>query len=451
MSADVLVASVVRWIDYAALLTLIGGVGLELFVLPRGDSALDPARRRLRRLGSLCAIALAVATLGELLIRAQTMAGGSLSTALAAVPAVLTRTHFGEIWIARVAALALALIASVIPAFAARVVLFGLALFVAMTTSLTGHAGDWGDLTLSAGVDWLHIAVVSLWSGGLMALAVAVLGERRRWPHALLCAVMRRFSRLAGLCLVAVLATGIYNACVQLSSPSALWTTVYGRWLALKLALVAGLIWWGAFNRYAVLPALDRGRRVGIGARCFRLARWAIRGSRHRMRDVVARLGILIGREAALALAVVAATAALVDSAPPRHVEHGSHQSAQPPGGYRVTMEELHRQGGVPRGWSFTPPDGNPDHGRQVFATLGCPACHRVAADQPQSGPGPDLVGVGEHHPAGYLLESIVNPNAVIVQGPGYTTPDGNSIMPDYRGQLSVNDLIDLVAYLRML
>jgi mono/diheme cytochrome c family protein len=169
------------------------------------------------------------------------------------------------------------------------------------------------------------------------------------------------------------------------------------------------------------------------------------------MRDVVARLGILIGREAALALAVVAATAALVDSAPPRHVEHGSHQSAQPPGGYRVTMEELHRQGGVPRGWSFTPPDGNPDHGRQVFATLGCPACHRVAADQPQSGPGPDLVGVGEHHPAGYLLESIVNPNAVIVQGPGYTTPDGNSIMPDYRGQLSVNDLIDLVAYLRML
>jgi hypothetical protein len=61
------------------------------------------------------------------------------------------------------------------------------------------------------------------------------------------------------------------------------------------------------------------------------------------------------------------------------------------------------------------------------------------------------LIGVGEHHPAGYLLESIVNPNAVIVEGPGYTAPDGNSIMPDYRGRLSVNDLIDLVTYLKTL
>src|SRR5262249_4899294 len=150
----------------------------------------------------------------------------------------------------------------------------------ALTTSLTGHAGDWGDVSLTAGVDWLHIVAVSLWSGGLMTLAVSVLGGRRLWPPALLCAVMRRFSRMAGLCLGAVLATGIYNACVQLSSPSALWTTVYGRWLAVKLVLVLGLIWWGAINRYMVLPALERGRRAGIGERCFRLARWAIRGSR---------------------------------------------------------------------------------------------------------------------------------------------------------------------------
>ena len=62
---------------------------------------------------------------------------------------------------------------------------------------------------------------------------------------------------------------------------------------------------------------------------------------------------------------------------------------------------------------------------------------------------GPDLTGVGEHHPAGYILESILNPNAVIVDGRGYTGPDGKSIMPDYQAQLSVTDLIDLVAYLK--
>ena len=49
---------------------------------------------------------------------------------------------------------------------------------------------------------------------------------------------------------------------------------------------------------------------------------------------------------------------------------------------------------------------------------------------------------MGEHHRAGYILESILNPNAVIVEGPGYTGPDWKSIMPDFRGQLPVDDLV---------
>jgi mono/diheme cytochrome c family protein len=116
-------------------------------------------------------------------------------------------------------------------------------------------------------------------------------------------------------------------------------------------------------------------------------------------------------------------------------------------------MEELHRRGGVPGGWIFVPPPGDATHGREVFVRLQCHACHRVEREKfPASlRPGPDLTGVGEHHPAGYILESIVNPNAVIVQGTGYTGPDGRSTMPDYRGELSVTDLIDLVAYLKTL
>ncbi len=50
-----------------------------------------------------------------------------------------------------------------------------------------------------------------------------------------------------------------------------------------------------------------------------------------------------------------------------------------------------------------------------------------------------------------YFAESILNPNAVIVTGPGYTGPDGLSIMPDYRESLMVSELIDLVAYLKSL
>jgi hypothetical protein len=64
---------------------------------------------------------------------------------------------------------------------------------------------------------------------------------------------------------------------------------------------------------------------------------------------------------------------------------------------------------------------------------------------------GPELTGMGSHHPPEYLAESLVNPNAVIVSGPGYTGSDGLSRMPDYGDVLTVRQLIDLVAYIKSL
>jgi uncharacterized protein involved in high-affinity Fe2+ transport len=58
---------------------------------------------------------------------------------------------------------------------------------------------------------------------------------------------------------------------------------------------------------------------------------------------------------------------------------------------------------------------------------------------------------MGGHHPAEYFAESILNPNAVIVDGPGHTGPDGRTIMPDYRDSLTLAETVDLVAYLRSL
>jgi len=44
-----------------------------------------------------------------------------------------------------------------------------------------------------------------------------------------------------------------------------------------------------------------------------------------------------------------------------------------------------------------------------------------------------------------------MNPDAMIVDGSGYTDAQGLSVMPDYRERLTVSDLIDLVAYLKNL
>jgi mono/diheme cytochrome c family protein len=120
-------------------------------------------------------------------------------------------------------------------------------------------------------------------------------------------------------------------------------------------------------------------------------------------------------------------------------------------------MEELHRAGGVPRGWKFALPGGDAEKGRQVFADLECYKCHAIQGEKfPQPGGdaknvGPELTAMGGHHPAEYFAESILSPNAVILEGPGYTGPDGKSIMPSYAESLSVTQLVDLVAFLKSL
>jgi hypothetical protein len=142
--------------------------------------------------------------------------------------------------------------------------------------------------------------------------------------------------------------------------------------------------------------------------------------------------------------------------------QHAGHGPAPAPGTAPskppapIPMEELHRHGGVPRGWKFTIPGGDPKAGREVFAKLECNKCHEVQPDFPRGeraagDVGPALTGMGGHHPAEYFAQSIVDPNAVIVAGPGYVGSDGRSIMPDYRDSLTFTELVDVVAYLRSL
>jgi putative copper export protein len=185
------------------------------------------------------------------------------------------------------------------------------------------------------------------WTGGLIALALAVLREARQWPLALLGGCMRRFSRLAGVCVAAVLATGLYNAWLQLQGPSNLVTTIYGRALAVKVLLVLGLLWLGALNRYTVVPALDG---AGPGERGVRLARWVLRESSRGRRAAPSRLSTFVAREALLAVVVFACTAVVVDSTPPRHVEHEEHRAdiSDPVTGTPHASASRHRPSGKP-------------------------------------------------------------------------------------------------------
>lgn len=185
-------------------------------------------------------------------------------------------------------------------------------------------------------------------------------------------------------------------------------------------------------------------------------------------RGTTRRIQVGLGAMALGVGALGVAAGAVVHAQAPHGGGHGAH-SPQPTdsptapeaaGGRqprRVTMEELHRAGGVPRGWQFAVPPGEVAKGRRLFQDLECYKCHAVRGESfpPAGGDpksvGPDLTGMGAMHPAEYFAESILAPNHVILEGTGFTGPDGLSIMPSFADSLSLAQWLDLVAYLTSL
>jgi len=102
--------------------------------------------------------------------------------------------------------------------------------------------------------------------------------------------------------------------------------------------------------------------------------------------------------------------------------------------------------------WAASAVDGSlASAGEKSFQQYGCSMCHRVDA----AGRGPNLVGVfgrpvllddGRTVTAdeSYVRESILNPGAKIASG-------FKNIMPTFEGQLSEEEVIGLVAYVKAL
>ena len=164
-----------------------------------------------------------------------------------------------------------------------------------------------------------------------------------------------------------------------------------------------------------------------------------------------------MGWMAALAAAIVVIASSFAAGEAERSNARQKAERIRQPHPIRMTMKELHEQGGVPRRWKFLMPPGDPAEGRRVFVAMECFACHTVEGEafpdhtRIARGPAPDLTGMGSEHPAEYFAESIIHPNRVIVLGPGYTGWDSFSKMPAYAELMTVKQLIDIVAYLKSL
>jgi len=105
-----------------------------------------------------------------------------------------------------------------------------------------------------------------------------------------------------------------------------------------------------------------------------------------------------------------------------------------------------------PKDWRFALPKGDAVKGRAVFAKYECYYCHEVRGEDflfAGVDYGPELSQMGPLHPLEYFAESIINPNVVVSSQ--YRSNDGKSTMPSYSEKMTVQELIDVSAYLASL
>jgi putative copper export protein/methionine-rich copper-binding protein CopC len=270
----------IRWVQFTALITLLGTVAFNYVVLGflrrkrTSDSPmLAPAADRAASLGLWAAVVIGVAMVLRLFAQSYAMhgAGDALNPGL--VVTMLGRTLWGWGWLLQAIGVTLA-IGGYRTARRGRrsgwtVAVIGV-VALAFTPALSGHAASAPRLTVLAVLaDGVHVIGAGGWLGSLLAVllaglpAAAHLANEERGPA--IADLFNAFSPTALVFAGIATATGVFAAWLHLGTISALWRTTYGLTLLLKLGVLSLVAASGAYNWLRVKPTLgteEAGRRI---------------------------------------------------------------------------------------------------------------------------------------------------------------------------------------------
>lgn len=162
-----------------------------------------------------------------------------------------------------------------------------------LTYALAGHAGTAANPRVAVTVAWMHLAATSVWVGGLWCFVLCLA------PLPLLPALLGHFSRLALLSVPVLVMSGGALALRELPGLAALWLSLYGQALSVKLLLFGAMLGLGAFHLLLVRPQIGHSDA----------APW------------VRRFHSSLAAEAGLAVLVLGAAGLLTSMAPPTAAE----------------------------------------------------------------------------------------------------------------------------------
>lgn len=270
--------ALVRWglplskaLHNVALATVIGALIFAVGILPKdadglrgkdrdhGASAEHPLFTRVLAVAAVAGVVWTLSTVSVLVLTFADVAGLGLSGDAQFTQSLvyfMTDIETGRAW------LAVTIIAAVVTTalFGIRS-LTGLALTLLLAVvglapaALTGHSSSSSDHEGAINSLGLHLVGVSTWVGGIVVL---VLLSGLLAASGLTEPVLRRFSALAGFAFVLVLASGVINASIRITSWSDLFGSSYGQLVVAKTLATAVLGGIGFMHRQWIIPQLGR-------------------------------------------------------------------------------------------------------------------------------------------------------------------------------------------------
>lgn len=276
-------------------------------------------------------------SVADILVRAAEMSGKPLQAVLPVLATVILKTHIGQIWLIRMAALILLSVAMITArrsrnSRAFLYLVLGFLIVTSATESASGHASDAGDFSVAEIMDWLHLLGALVWGGGLIALTVVILPHMvKQDDHSAqsIAGAATRFSRIAGIAVGIIALTALYQAWVNAGSIEALLKSSYGRTVIAKIVLFFLLLGLGGFNRYISVPRLQDWAGITATSRGV-ISRLVVPILLSLARDLKGRpLAVQFMRnvriEALLVVGLLLCAALLRHEIPARHFSHIEH------------------------------------------------------------------------------------------------------------------------------
>jgi copper transport protein len=293
----------IRWVQFTALLLIIGAVSFHYFVLGRvqRDVASDGGRaepafladaeRDAASVGHVAAAVLAATLVVRLVAQSYAMHGAEGVFDVSLAGAMIRKTMWGWGWLLQLAGLVLAGVGFHLARNSSREVFqsgrkgrrttakwwrlaAAGAVLTAFSPAFSGHAASVPKLrTLAIVNDGLHVLGASSWLGTLTVVLIAGLGVATRQPPGtggqLVRVLINAFSPIALASAGLAAVTGVFAAWLHVGTIPNLWGTRYGITLLVKLAILSIVVLSGFYNWRVVQP------RLGTDAATTRLRRSA--------------------------------------------------------------------------------------------------------------------------------------------------------------------------------